>query len=345
MKKFVIFLILIFFNNLNAINYPNSTTETDRITNVLTVLQGLNAGDTVSTAVQGLCWFKAGLSVDGASAGRVNFSCPIPVDREIYLNEDVVLDLHKDLVFSGSVRLARSGNIIAGSATRLESSIILTGPFDLGSKTLTCTYGPMFINGNGNVIDFRKGGRIFYDSRNTNDAGRTAATIRNCELRGVKFETEADSRLWLRNYSAFNWDNVLLRLDGDYLIPNIDYKHLNIIGDVLVTGTYMFKMDGTCNVSYNSLFCFDVGTTFSIGRTAVFTSDGSGRAGFYFNGCNINISAKDFLIDNATLIFSNEVRITDENWNRKFIIGSNCNVILLAGARILLDGTTTLSLL
>lgn len=335
MKKFLIFFILIFFNNLNATNYPNSSTETDRYVNVFYLLSdaALAAGDNVSSSGsdQGLCWFRAGFSLSGT--GTVTMATPIPVDREIFLSDRVALDLQKDLVLSGSVRLAKSGNVAAGTGSRLENSIIMNGPFDLGKNTLRFVSGPGLIDGNGNFIDFKKRGKITINSPGYD------VKIRNAELRGVH-----SSNLTPAKGSSISLDNVLLRMDGDYTANTVTGS-LNILGDVVVTGTYVFTIDGVCNIYNDCNLYFDVGSTLKIGSNAVFNILSRKRGGIYFNGCNIDVSSKNFLIEAGNIFFANEVTIDDSNNYKHFVAGPYNAAHVLGAARIVLDGTTTFSIL
>ena len=331
MRKILIILFLFFFNNLNATLYP--VASQDRSVNVFYLLSdaALAAGDTVSSGTQGLCWFRAGFSLSGT--GTVTMSNEIPVDREIFLSNRVALDLHKDLILSGSVRLGKSGNMAAGTGTRLESALILTGPFDLGANTLRFVSGPGFIDGNSNHINFKRGGIITINSPGYE------LKIRNAELRGIR-----SSRLTPAKGGSLGLDNILLRLDDDYMATTATTS-LNIYGDVIVTGTYIFTVDGPCNIYDESCLYFDIGTTLAIGSNAAFNFKGSKRGAIYFNGSNIDISSKNFSIDAGAIFFENEVAIDDGNNYKHFVAQTHNTVNIFGGARVILDGTTTFSVL
>ncbi len=333
MKKYLIILFLFFLNNLSATNYPNSSPETDRTTNVFYTIQSFSGttADNIGDAIDGLCWCRAGFSLTGT--GTVTMCNEIPVDREIFLSDRVALDLFKDLILSGSVRLGKSGNIVSGISTRLESSIVLTGPFDLGANTLRFVSGPGFIDGNSNFIDFRKGGIITINSPGYE------LLIRNAELRAVR-----TSRLTPAKGGSLGLKDALIRLDGDYMATTATTS-LNIYGDVVVTGTYVFTVDGACNIYDESCLYFDIGTTLKIGSNATFNFKGSKRGSIYFNGSNIDISSKNFSINSGAIFFENEVVIDDSDNYKDFICERYNSANILGGARVILDGTTTFSVL
>lgn len=327
MKKILI-ILLFMLNKLNAAYYPDSTQ--DRSVNVFIANKSLAAGDTVSSGTQGLCWFKAGFSLTGT--GTVTMSNEIPVDREIFLSDRVMLDLHKDLILSGSVRLGKSGNMAAGTGTRLESCLVLTGPFDMGTNTLRFVNGPGFIDGNGNFINFKNGGNL------TINAPGQQLLIRNTELRGIR-----SSRLTPAKGASLGLKDVLLRLDGDYLATT-NTTSFNIYGDVIITGTYVFEVNGAFNIYNESSLYFDFGTTLKVGNNALFNFKGTKKGKIFFNGSYIDISSQNFLIDSGAIYFSNEVNIDDNNSNKHFVCGSRNSANILGNASVILNDTVTYSI-
>ncbi|KKP23019.1 MAG: hypothetical protein SZ59_C0004G0094 [candidate division TM6 bacterium GW2011_GWF2_28_16] len=327
-----IFLFLFIFKIILPASYPNDAT--DRLVNIFTTIQTLNAGDYVSStgATQGLCWFKAGIKIAGAS-GLVNVATPIFVDREIYLDGQVSLNLQKDLILSGSVRIcadSTSGYISFGTGVFVGSKLILTGPVDL-ETTVRCTFGAFEIQGNGNSINMRQ--NTFYPSN------ATSFKLNNCLLYNIP-------ELGLSNvaYPIFtDLDNVVLKLSNDL---DAHSRSLTINGDVSILGPYIFTMYYSCSINDASFLHFEPESTLFLNPTFKnLTFKGNKTGGFHFNGCTIDISNADLTINEGNVIFENEVRIYDGSNNKKFVIGPNCTAHILGGARVILDGTTTFSIL
>ena len=338
MIKIFLFLFLFLFKSIYSASYPADATN--RRVNVLTSLQTLNAGDYVSSsgAFQGLCWFKGGIQIAGAS-GLVNFANPVGVDREIYLDTDVGLNLQKDLILSGSVRIASSGYISCGTGSFAGSKIILTGPLQLESSTITCSFGALDIEGNGNIIDFSKGGKL--------DITATASLyMRNCILEGM----DVQSIFWVDKGTYF-FDNVVMKFTPGGYIDTTGNKSINLLGDLYITGTTIFIMGCNLNFFNNAKLYLGSETEFRpYGSTFTINFFGNKIGGFHFNGSKINLSAlgsgKDFSINEGHVIFENEVSVYDRpTYNKKFVLGPNCSVDMLGNARVVLEDTVTFSIL
>lgn len=344
MKKFIIFLSLIFVKNTSATNYP--TAAADRLVNTFVTIATsvFKAGDTISIGSgatdQGLCWLKTRLDTNATGTGYIEVATPLPVYTGLYLSRWNTLDIQKDMFLSGDCQLRRSGKISSGMASRAESSLILLGAFNLNDCTLTFTASsasdkdqPGYIDGNGNVIDFSNGGAIDIDT-----GPRGELKIRNAFLKGISGTNLAATT------GNLSLDNVVLQLNGDYSVGSAK-KALNVYGDLVVTGTYVFTIDGPCNIYDDARIYFDIGTTFKVGSNAVFNAYGSKTGGFYFNGSTINISSKHFLLNEGSIFFENQVNINDGNSYKNFVVGPHCAATGLATARIILDGKTTFSVL
>lgn len=341
MIKLLLFLFLFLFQNIYGSSYPADAT--DRLVNVYTSLQTLNPGDYVSSfgSTQGLCWFKAGINIatSGSSGRMVNFASPIGVDREIFLS-NFCLNIQKDLILTGSVRIARSGNMSCGTGAFAGSSIILTGPLDLGSYTITCTFGQLTIDGNGNTIDFTKGGGLNADTTST-------VYIRNAILNYV-------SSTNLCNNGTLALENVVMRLAPAPFIFYLPDRGLNIYGDVIVTGTGSFYFSKSSTRPYylsifnNGRIYFDSGVNVyaSYNARPIFNLYGTKTGTLHFNNNPIFVGF-DFTMNEGHIIFEDEITLNDSGsgLNGRFIVGPNCAVDMLGNARIVLENTTTFSIL
>ena len=91
----------------------------------------------------------------------------------------------------------------------------------------------------------------------------------------------------------------------------------------------------------------DVGTTFSMGYYSRINTFGNGI--LHFNGCNVEMGDNNFdgglFVEKGLVVFENRVKINDNENNKVFKVGNSSDVKLLSTARIVLDGTTTFSVL
>ncbi|MBD3273633.1 hypothetical protein GF385_04775 [Candidatus Dependentiae bacterium] len=344
MKKFFLFLFLLFvyrFYSLHCVAYPNTV---DYAVEMTFTQQILNEGDKVgfsssadSKTVYGILWPAGGFDVQkNSSAGEVIFGCPVFIDKVIGLDEEVYLNLSEDLMFANGAFLSGSGVINSQGG-----GIVLSGSFDLQSYTITFTAYTIRISGCGNVIDFSKGGK-FIKARNGD------IQIESCYLKGI----QENSILFDNHNENLYLRNTVLQLDNDFAAN----FNLIIDGDVLITGTHIFCVNRELNLLSGSRLILDVGTTFSMGYPASVPSDISSVKNtgvIHFNGCNIEIgdnygTAADinngFYLKEGKVVFQNEVHIDDDDKRKFFQIADTADTYFLAGARVILDGTTTLSL-
>jgi hypothetical protein len=290
--------------------------------------------------VQGLCWFKAGLQIAGAS-GLVNFASPLSVDREIYLSTAVGFNIQRDLILSGSVRIASSGYISSGNGPFEGRAIVLTGPLDIGANTITCSFGALDIEGNGNVIDFSKGGMI--------DITATASLyMRNCVLEGMNVNS-----LFFADKGTYFFDNVVFKTtngSGDYISAIRPAKSINLLGDLYITGTTTFIMGCDLRFFNGAKLHFGHGTKFRpYGSTFTIKSYGNKNGGLYFNGSTIELydlgTNIDFSVQEGNIMFENDVTVLDNSNNKRFVVGLNCSTDVLGSGRVLLEDTVTFSIL
>ncbi len=345
MKK-VIWIFLFFVKNIIPTDYPIAGNDRRVNAFVTAATSTFNAGDTISvgnplddTGYQGLCWLKTRLDTNATGSGYIKVSTPLPVYTGLYLSDWNVLDIHKDLFLSADCQLRRSGKISCGAETRSESALILLGSFNLNDKTLTFTNSestidqPAFIDGNGNVIDFSNGGQITFDTGPRGELKIRNAVLKNVGQNGINIAT-----------GSLALDNVTLELRESIPFMNSGAT-LNLYGDVVVTGSYVFTIGGSCNFYNDAKLYIDKGVTFNIGSGANFNFYGTKTGGIHFNGCNIYIANNDLILNEGSIFFENGIRVIDNNSYNAIVIGSNCNAQCLATARISLETAATFSVL
>ena len=123
-------------------------------------------------------------------------------------------------------------------------------------------------------------------------------------------------------------DNVKIELSGNLLIAGL----VDIYGAVVVTGegqTLEFD-SGTITQMANSIFYFDVGTTWDV--DGVGTYAGNAASTIHFNGCTIDMTDAGFTVDAGYAIFENKVTINGENT----LNISTASTKVLGGARVIL---------
>ncbi len=342
MKK--IFIILFFsscFEFLFSTNFPNALDDLPIEINFSS--QVLVEGDRVGfshtgppATPYGLFWAAGGVDMQkSAASGYIAFGTPLYVDKELNLDPDVLLSLYSDLRLSGDVMLVSSGIFEAKNG-----AIILSGTLDLRDNTLTLRQYLLDaeIIGNGNTIDFSKGGKIVFDPIVLTDL-----CIDNCYLKGLK----EDSISFTDTSRDMFLTNCVLQLDGDFC-ANFD---INIFGDVLVAGTYSFCVNRQLSIQNGGRLIMDIGTTFSMGYYGDIDTWGDGV--LHFNGCNIEIGDNygqsgdinnGFILKTGGIIFENEVHINDDGNHKFFQVSVDSDITFLSGARVILDGTTTFSI-
>ncbi len=310
------------------INYSSQVLyEGDRVGFVGTV-----PGD----APYGLFWAAGGIDLQkSAVPGCAIFGTPLAVDKELNLDVDVFLAMARDVYLADGVRVSSSGDI--EGKTR---AFVLTGVFSLEGNTITFRNNHNSkISGNGNSVDFSKGGKlVFNDDGSPNDL-----YIENCYLKGF----QENSIIFLGDARDLFLTNCVIQLDGNFC-ANFD---INIYGDVLITGTHSFCINRQLRIQDGGHMMMDIGTTFSMGYYGDIDTWGNGA--LHFNGCNIEIGDNygqsgdinnGFFLKTGTIIFENEVHINDDEKRKFFQIADGADVTFLSGAQVILDGTTTFSI-
>ena len=331
-KKFIFLLTLLFLgkNEIKAVPTDFPTLGDDKKVN--TFASGtfvLEEGDTVGTTNRGFCYFtrENGLQIGKtAASGHVEFKTPLPIEWKISLHEEVYLRLAGDMFTSGEVAIASSGYIQGGS-----NRICLLGPLDLQSYWISAigNYSIRF-SGNGNTIFFNEGGSIRQPSSSYD------LEFRSTILNGVSQDSlQVDGNLIL-------YDSTI-RLISDYCFNSSGI--LKIYDDVLITGTNTFCLDAPCEIYDNARLMFDIGTTFSMGTHGSITIADNHTGMIHFNGSSVLIGATDFNVDYGRIIFENEVTIDDDGNYGEFIINTNSRADILGCARVVLENTSTFSLL
>lgn len=284
----------------------------------------------------GLFWAAGGIDLQkNATTGHVKFGTPLSVDKELNLNTDVFLAMARDVYLANGVKLVSSGDVEGKFR-----ALVLTGVFSLEDYTLTFRKNHNSkISGNGNSIDFSKGGKfVFNDDGDPNDL-----YLENCYLKGL----QENSITFLGDARDLFLTNCIIQLDGDFC-ASFD---INIYGDVLITGTHSFCINRQLRIQDGGHMMMDVGTTFSMGYYGDIDTWGNGV--LHFNGCNIEIGENygqvgdinnGFFLKTGTIIFENEVHINDNQKRKLFQVADGSGIIFLAGAQVVLDGTTTFSI-
>ncbi len=326
MKFKVILLLSLFFTEkvLVSLDYPGD--GTNRHVNVF-INTKLETGDTVGTTNPGLCYFVGvnGLRLDAAGSGSIPFRTPISIEASIELSQNIILDLDSDITLAGRVSLNSSGYIKGGS-----NRIILTGPFYLQNYWISADGGSIRFSGNGNSIFFNEGGSL-RQSDSSYDL-----EFRSTILNGVKQGSiPASGDLIL-------YDSII-KLDSDYCFNSSGV--LQVYDDVLITGTHTFCLDAPCEIYDNAKLMFDIGTTFSMGTHGSITIADNHTGMIHFNGSSVLIGTTDFNVDYGRIFFENEVTIDDSGNNGEFRIGANMIANVLGSGRVVLENTTTFSVL
>ncbi len=340
--KCALFIFLSLFSLLNyAANYPGA--GTDRPIGVYPYSLVVRGGDGIGVSTtaeistpQGMAWLSAGMTVVSGGAGDfVAMATPLPLADEIGLitgGSDFPV-LVSDLFLSNHVTLT-----VGGEFETKYGRIVLNGEFDLSDQTLTfpSSLWPAKINGNGNILNFSNGGTLKH-------VGGTIE-LENLFLKGLR----TASFLFTDHSQNLKLTNCVLQLDRD-CVANFDFE---VFGDVLVTGTHTLCLNRYLIIRDGARLTMDVGTTFSMGYPASVATESTGIS--HFNGCDIELGdnyglstnvSDGFFMRNGLVVFENRVQINDDSNSKAFTLGENCDLINLGGARIILDGTTTFSVL
>lgn len=350
LKKIFFYFCLFLSSKILCTNYPGSGTDKplEMYMNRVTLYSGDRIGQATSgenptdAQIYGLVWFAGGIDIQDGPGSYVFFASPLPVGKSIALNTTWKknLVLLEDLNLSSSVNLLRSGKMEAK-----YGSIILNGPFNLMGNSITFTSEqsiriPNF-NGKGNIIDFSDGGQlnVCVDGIEFN-----SVYLKNLTNNSITFgDVDLD-------VATLTFTSSIIKLGG-----NTCFNHNVAVndGELFVTGTgHTICFNKELWIKNGATLKMDYGTTFSLGYRGYIRTSGTGT--FHFNGCDIEIGQNygtgteinnGFYLKNGRTLFQNRVRISDDSNHKHFIIGEHSDVRFLANSRVLLDGTTTFSLL
>ena len=350
MKKIFFYFCLFLSSKILCTDYPGSGTDKplEIYMNRVILYGGDCVGQTTSgetppdVDVLGLVWFAGGIDVQAGGGNYVMFSSPFPVGKSIALNDSDLdwLVLMEDFHLSSSVNLLRSGAIEAK-----YGSIILNGPFNLMGNRITFVGGaspwyPNF-NGKGNILDFSDGGQL---NVRVTLMEMNSVYLKNLTNNSINFsDTDLDA-------ATLTFTNSIIKLGG-----NVCFNHDIVVsdGELFITGTgHTICFNKKLEVKNGATLKMDYGTTFSLGYRGYIKTSGTGV--FHFNGCDIEIGENygsgseinnGFYLKNGRALFQNRVGIGDDSNHKHFTIGEHSDVRFLANSRVLLDGTTTFSLL
>lgn len=343
--KYVLFVFLFLFPYLGyATNYPTYPAGSNDVPiGIYPYSLLVRGGDGIGVKgtyeqppEQGMAWMSAGMTVLAGGGGNyIPIATPLPVVEEIGLivgGSDFPV-LISDLFLSNHVTLT-----VGGELESKYGRIVLNGEFDLSDQTLTFPSEDWRgkINGNGNILNFSNGGTLKHVDG--------SIALENLYLKGIRTSSFDFTQRW----ENLILTNCVLQLDRDF-VANFDVE---VKGDVLVTGTHTFCVNRYLILRNGARLIMDVGTTFSMGYPA--SISGASFGIIHFNGCNIEVGdnygldanvSDGFFMKKGLVVFENRVRINDDNKNKTFTVGENCDLKILGGARIILDGTTTFSVL
>ncbi|MBD3273634.1 hypothetical protein GF385_04780 [Candidatus Dependentiae bacterium] len=349
MKKIILFIFLFLTFKCFSRNFPGS--GTDRLVGIYMNRTTLQGGDNVGHAggeeipvgdIYGLAWFAGGIDVQAGPNDFIFLSTPFPIGKSIAFNDSYrdFLVIVEDMHLSSSVNLLRSGTVEAKFG-----SIILNGPLNLMGNRITFTgkNSPHFpnFNGKGNIIDFSNGGKLECTPRlfEINDV-----YLKNVSGDSIVF---ADRDL---SSATLSFTKCTMQLAGDVVF---DHDVVIKSGEFFITGTnFTVCFNRKLEIKNGAKLKMDYGTTFSLGYPGYIQTHGTGT--IHFNGCDVEIGDNygsgseinnGFNLKNGRVLFENRVRINDNNNYKHFIIGEHSQARLLANARVILEGTTTFSLL
>lgn len=344
MKRLLLILLSFIISGcLLSVDYPTSTTYANGADSKIAIYQSAisldadtfdNVGINLSTDpddFHGFAWLKGGFNVINGT-GNVDFATPFVIGNGLNLNSNIaVLRLASDLIMGAGTGIED----VAGSSGFLNCNgygIVLSGEFPTNGNYIEFVDSGGRIYGNGNLIDFYSGGYFKVGSDST------FLSIRSAYLRDVSsdsFQFDDNTK------TLYLWNSVV------DLSENIVFDHnVGIVGDLLITGTHTVCFNRNLDLYDDSRVIIDVGITFSFGSSASVNLVGSKRKGtIHFNGCDILIGDNDFSIDGGRIIFENQVTIYDSDNYKDFICGANTLVDVVGSGRVVLESTTTFSVL
>ncbi|MBD3273632.1 hypothetical protein GF385_04770 [Candidatus Dependentiae bacterium] len=339
-KVFFLFFVLI-FKFILPTNYPEAGDDVP--VGIYPKSLIVRGGDGIGVqspdefpTVQGLVWLAGGFTVVAGGGGNfVPMATPIPVENEIGLIEggnDFPV-LVSDLYLSNHVTLT-----VGGEMETKYGRIVLNGEFDLSDQTfiLPSDGWDAKFNGNGNVLNFSNGGTI----KRTGDL-----FFENIILKGV----QTSSFIFTDRVRNLILTNCKIQLDDDFIL-DADFE---VKGEVLVTGAgHTLCLNRYLIIREGGRLILDEGLTFSMGYPASVAPETEGI--IHFNGCDIELGdnygldvnqSNGFYMPKGLVVFENRVRINDDSNGKTFLLGENTDLKVLGGANIILDGTTTFSIL
>lgn len=343
-KLLLTFLLFVIIKEIKLTNIPNSTSyPSDGDTAKISIYQAEkvlvdtdNVGLSGTNDFYGFAWMKGGFNLNDTS-GTVDFASPFPVGTHINLDGQLVLRLQSDLILAADIGLEAGVNS-SGILDCNGNSIVLSGDFSLPSDGVGNERYVEFVDSgarifaNGNAIDFSPGGYLKVGS------GCSYLSFRSAIFRDVKsnsFQFDDSTK------TLYLW-NSKLSISEDIVFDH----NVGIVGDFSVTGTHMICFNRNLDFYDNGKLVMDIGTTFSFGASSSINLVGPKRKGtIHFNGCNIKIGDQDFNTNGGRILFENQVTIDDEGNYKDFICNAQSLVDVIGNARIVLESTTTFSIL
>jgi len=290
---------------------------------------GLNAATQFQTGVQsllnatniiqGFTSLPGGLTFGtGSTGGSVTYNAIGGIGGTITLNGTNAFNLSTDLALLSGVTFTGGSCTIAGNnhalilpnvstpftfpsaITTLGSGLdlVLNSPLTL-SSSLTFTASNNVINGNSHYINFPGTAGII------TIASGAGLTIKNATLQGVS----TGQFVLASSTSSLTLQNVIWNQDSAVTIST---GSLNILNDVLITGSSTFTYSSTSALTINSYstLMFELGMTFNYASSSaselVFTDP---SAVLYLNGANLITGSAGLNLTIGTLEVNNNSTI------------------------------------
>jgi WD40 repeat protein len=204
---------------------------------------------------RGFVKFKAGATILGDA--NAFFGIYDTFSSGLDLRETGTLSLEDNLYLDSNFTISGSG-VIRGN----NKTIFMSGNLTITDNAVLHINSNTIIDGQGNDLIFGKRSKLFVDTNIT-------LTLQNMRLIQT-FNNLTDSCIRLAALgSKLSLKNVELALANDFLF---NQGQLFIHGDVAVTGTsaFVYKSTQQSFIARDSIFYFDLGTTFSV-APATFT--------------------------------------------------------------------------
>ncbi|MDR3549840.1 MAG: hypothetical protein P4L31_00360 [Candidatus Babeliales bacterium] len=300
MKRIMYLLVLILCNG----NFYLLGITTGSDTGAFTLSGSITYPGGAST-ISGLVFMTSGFALTNATT-NLTWHSYFPCQGPITMNGGTITINRGDFVLYGNATLVNGGTFACnGYSVQFPND---NTPFSPGSTpstfnggnasfnspvalSTTLTFqGACILNGNGNVITFASAAAISV-------ASGGSLLIKNATLQGV-----AGTQLsCVDNTAALSLQNVTIIQDGN---STFNQGILNILNDVVVTGSTVFAFRSTNSLNINSFstLFFDLGSTFSYDTTnASLIKFADASAQLFLHGATLSATGTGVNLINGTL--------------------------------------------